>query len=252
MKINWKLKLAIGLTIASAILYTIAYFGFHEPDKVIFYIVIDLAFIPLDILIVALVIESLIEKKERETVLEKLDMILGVFFSEIGDELLETFTKINASSDEIIKNLENIENWSKKDYQNAYKHLETKGVTFNPSIKEEEIPKYINELKGVFDGKREFLVGLIENPNILEKDSFSNLILAIFHLEDELKYRIQPEEVDIADFRHIVGDIDRVYSKLTLEWLKYLEFLNKHYPYMSSIALRTNPFNPNKDIHVHD
>ena len=179
-------------------------------------------------------------------------MILGVFFSEIGDELLETFTKINASSDEIIKNLENIENWSKKDYQNAYKHLETKGVTFNPSIKEEEIPKYINELKGVFDGKREFLVGLIENPNILEKDSFSNLILAIFHLEDELKYRIQPEEVDIADFRHIVGDIDRVYSKLTLEWLKYLEFLNKHYPYMSSIALRTNPFNPNKDIHVHD
>ena len=131
------------------------------------------------------------------------------------------------------------------------KHLETKGVTFNPSIKEEEIPTYINELKGVFDGKREFLVGLIENPNILEKDSFSNLILAIFHLEDELKYRIQPEEVDIADFRHIVGDIDRVYSKLTLEWLKYLEFLNKHYPYMSSIALRTNPFNPNKDIHVH-
>ena len=95
-------------------------------------------------------------------------------------------------------------------------------------------------------------MGLIENPNILEKDSFSNLILAIFHLEDELKYRIQPEEVDIADFRHIVGDIDRVYSKLTLEWLKYLEFLNKHYPYMSSIALRTNPFNPNKDIHVHD
>ena len=118
MKINWKLKLAIGLIIASAILYTIAYFGFHEPDKVIFYIVIDLAFIPLDILIVALVIESLIEKKERETVLEKLDMILGVFFSEIGDELLETFTKINASSDEIIKNLENIENWRKKDYQN--------------------------------------------------------------------------------------------------------------------------------------
>ena len=66
MKINWKLKLAIGLIIASAILYTIAYFGFHEPDKVIFYIVIDLAFIPLDILIVALVIESLIEKKERD------------------------------------------------------------------------------------------------------------------------------------------------------------------------------------------
>ena len=174
------------------------------------------------------------------------------WISEIGDELLETFTKINASSDEIIKNLENIENWSKKDYQNAYKHLETNGVTFNPSIKEEEIPTYINELKDVFKGKREFLMGLLENPNMLEKDSFSNLILAIFHLEDELKYRTQPEEVDMSDFRHIIGDIDRVYSRLTLEWIKYLEFLNKHYPYMSSIALRTNPFNPNKDIHIHD
>lgn len=251
MKLNWKLKLAIILIIASAILYTIAYFGFNEPDKVLFYIVIDLAFIPLDVLIVALVIEGIIEKKEKETVLEKLDMILGVFFSEIGDDLLKTFTKINASSEEIIKKLENIENWNKKDYQNAYKHLENHGVTFKPSIKEEDIPSYIEELKEVFEGKREFLIGLLENQNLLEKDSFSRLILAIFHLEDELKYRANPNEVDLTDFGHIVGDIDRVYSQLTLEWIKYLEFLNKHYPYMSSIAIRTNPFNPNSDIHVH-
>lgn len=252
VKINWKIKLAIILLIASAILYTIAYFGFNEPDKVLFYIVIDLAFIPLDILIVALVIESIIEKKEKETIHEKLDMILGVFFSEIGNDLLETLSKVNNEKGEIDK-IEHIDRWDDKDFKIAYNHLKNNRIQFKPNLKNnDEIKEFIIKLNSILNNKRCFLTDLLENPNLIEKDSFSNLLLAIFHLNDELSLRTDLDRITEVDFAHIVGDIDRVYCRLTYEWLKYLQFLKKHYPYMSSITIRRNPFNPDRCIYIEE
>ncbi|MDR0901014.1 MAG: hypothetical protein LBM26_05070, partial [Methanobrevibacter sp.] len=73
-KLNWKIKLGIILIICSILAYAFAFYEFHS-DEVFFYIVIDLAFVPLDILIVVLIIEGIINKKEKEKVFEKLDMI---------------------------------------------------------------------------------------------------------------------------------------------------------------------------------
>ena len=95
-----------------------------------------------------------------------------------------------------------------------------------------------------------FLIYLLQNPNLMEKTAFSNLLLSLFHLEDELELRTDMNKITDKDFNHIIVDIDRVYCRLTYEWISYLEFLNEHYPYMSSIVKRTNPFNPQKEIYV--
>jgi hypothetical protein len=42
----------------------------------------------------------------------------------------------------------------------------------------------------------------------------------------------------------------RVYSKLVYEWVYYLKYLKKYYPYMISLAIRTNPFDSEADVHV--
>lgn len=249
---NWKIKLAIGLIIASALMYTGAYFGLNEPDKVIFYIVIDLAFIPLDILIVALVMESIIEKKEKEALLEKLDMILGVFFSEIGNKLLAEFSAINTQSYEIIDRIKEIDHWNDSEFKYAYKYLKENGITFSPDIPYQERDVYIIRLRETLREKRMFLIDLLENPNMMEKTSFSNLLLSLFHLDDELELRTDLDKVSEKDFEHLIGDMDRVYCRLTYEWIKYLEFLNEHYPYMSSLIKRTNPFDPEKEVYVND
>lgn len=252
VKINWKIKLAIILILISIMLYTEAYFGFHEPEKVIFYIVIDLAFIPLDILIVVLVVESIVDKKEKEILLEKLDMILGAFFSEIGNELLAEFSKINAESYEITSKLKEIDNWDKKEFNYAYKYLKENGISFKPEIPNNKKKEFILELRELLEDKRMFLIDLLQNPNLLEKTSFSNLLLSIFHLEEELELRTDLNKVTDKDFEHIIGDIDRVYCRLTYEWITYLEYLNKNYPYMSSIVKRTNPFDPKKEVYIND
>jgi len=47
---------------------------------------------------------------------------------------------------------------------------------------------------------------------------------------------------------HQTLDIERVYSHLVPEWLKYMEYLGNHYPYLFSFAMRWNPFNVNTGV----
>ncbi|MCF0226046.1 MAG: hypothetical protein HUK28_01750 [Methanobrevibacter sp.] len=251
-KINWKVKMGIVLLLVSFLIYAFAFFFLNEPDKVIFYIVIDCAFIPIDVLIVVLVLESIIEKKKKETVLEKLDMILGVFFSEMGNDLLEIISKVNNDNDEIIHKIRNIDKWDDDDFKHAYKYLKTHGVKFSPEIPESEVQGFIISLKNIMKRNHDFLIELLENPNVLEKVGFSSLLLALFHLDDELELRNDLDKISSSDFKHIIEDIDRVYCRLTYEWIKYLQFLNHNYPYMSSLTLRVNPFNPEVNVYISD
>jgi hypothetical protein len=232
-------------------MYAIAYFSF-EPESVIFYIVIHLAFLPIDILIVTLVIENIISKKEKETILEKLDMIMGVFFSEIGTEFLAKFSALNKNGEEIQQTLSDIANWNDNDYKDFLKSLKEK--TYEPILQlpQDDRPLLFEDIKKTLIKKREFLMRLLENPNLHEKDCFSNLILAIFHLDDELEKRETFENIPEADFEHLLNDIDRVYSHLIYEWIYYLHYLKNQYPYMFSIVIRTNPFDKDSDIYVRE
>ena len=90
----------------------------------------------------------------------------------------------------------------------------------------------------------------MENPNLLEHESFTNLLWAVFHLTEELAYRRTVERLARADAAHIAGDIKRAYELLTLEWLAYMKRLQKDYPYLFSLAVRTNPFDPGASVEV--
>lgn len=252
MKISWKVKLGIVLFIVSFLIYLFAYFSFNEPGKVLFYVVIDLAFVPLDILIVALVIESIITKKEKEAVLEKLDMIMGVFFSEIGTEFLAKFNLLNKNEIKIQETLANVVNWNDNDYKNFLKSFDEKTYELDLQLPINDKHLFFENIKEILTKKREFLIRLLENPNLLEKDGFSNLLLAIFHLDDELEKRKTLKNIPETDYRHLLGDIDRVYSHLIYEWVNYLHYLKNHYPFMFSIVVRTNPFDKNSDIYVRE
>lgn len=237
---QWKWILSVILILSSIFLYITALLISGDVEHVIFYIIIDLAFIPLEVLIVVFVIEHIINKKEKETFLEKLDMIYGIFFSEIGNDLL---IKISSINQDPLTKLCQIETWTKKDYNQAYKNLKNHNLKYKPYIPENEKDEFIFNLKNNLTNKKEFLIGLIANPSIIERESFSELLLAIFHLIDELELKIENENISIEDFNHIIeDDLGRVYCMLVYQWIKYLEFLDKNHPYMKSLAIKNNPF----------
>ena len=43
---------------------------------------------------------------------------------------------------------------------------------------------------------------------------------------------------------HLSGDITRAYGLLVREWLAHMEHLKREYPYLFSLAVRMNPFDP--------
>ncbi len=85
---------------------------------------------------------------------------------------------------------------------------------------------------------------------MLERQNFSNLLWAVFHFADELTHRKDIKNLPDSDYEHMAGDIKRVYVLLIEEWLDYMKHLQKKYPYLFSLALRTNPFDPNANVVV--
>jgi hypothetical protein len=68
-------------------------------------------------------------------------------------------------------------------------------------------------------GERDFLVRLLENPILLEHESFTELLRAVFHLTEELAAREDLGNLPDSDYKHLAGDIKRAYVLLVHQWL---------------------------------
>jgi hypothetical protein len=96
----------------------------------------------------------------------------------------------------------------------------------------------------------EFLLRMVENPMVFEHESFADLILAINHLIEEMKARGDLSQLPPSDRSHLTTDIQRAYSQLIHEWIKYMEYLKTHYPYLFNLAMRKNPFDESASVIV--
>jgi len=228
--------LAIAFLALSAILYFIHYLIFRDIHHIFIYLVGDLAFLPLEVLLVVVIIERLLARRETQAKLEKLNMVVGAFFSELGNHLLQDLLKHFDNRLEISEQLNITESWTKKDFQKA--------VTFADHLKIEVDCRNIDldGLKAFLAQKREFLLTLLENPSLLEHDRFTDLLWAVTHLDEELEARPSLTGLPDKDLEHIAGDIRRMYDHLASEWLDYVQHLKSKYPFLFSLVLRTHPF----------
>ena len=193
---------------------------------------------------VTVIIHNLLNEREKTSMLNKLNMIIGAFFSEVGTHLLKSFAEFDASSDEIAKEFVLKSEWSGRDFAKARRLF--KNYKCQTDVRKGDI----EVLKGFLTGKRNFLLRLLENPNLLEHKTFTDLLWAVFHLTEELVHRKDLRVLPETDLKHLTGDIKRAYVLLILEWLAYMNHLKKEYPYLYSLALRTNPFDQKAQIEV--
>jgi len=235
-RLSFVIYLAIAFVALSAIAYFIHYLIFRDIHHIFIYMVGDLAFLPLEVLLVVVIIERLLTRRETQAKLEKLNMVVGAFFSELGNRLLQDLLKHFDNRLEISKHLNITENWTKKDFQKA--------VDFAHNLKVEVDCRNIDlgKLKAFLAQKREFLLTLLENPNLLEHDRFTDLLWAVTHLDEELEARTSLIGLPDKDLEHLAGDIQRLYDHLASEWLDYVQHLKSKYPYLFSLVLRMHPF----------
>ncbi len=243
-KNNWKFFAASILIIFSIIIYVMNYLIFRNPHDIFFYLTIDLAFLPINVLLVTLIIDTLLNLREKKSMLNKLNMVIGVFYSEIGITLIKDFNKYFEGIEKISEKLSRIDEWNKKEFKyfklNIHRH-ESK-IVIN-SKNEENLKIYLGS-------KRDFLLRLLENPNLLEHETFTELLRAVFHLTEEMASRESFDNQPESDLKHVETDIKRAYFLLIKEWLSYMQYLKVSYPYLYSLALRQNPFNKSAAITI--
>jgi hypothetical protein len=198
----------------------------------------QLGFLPISVLLVTIIVNQLLNRHAKRSKLAKLNMVIGAFFSDVGTELLKMIATYDLNLAKLRGEILSINRWSDSDFLSFDKRL----INYDPKMEVSESD--LDTLRGFLGGKRDFLMRLLENPNILEHDSFSNLLLAVFHLAEELGHRHELRHLTPADQEHLVGDLTRVYVFLTTEWAAYMRHLKNNYPYLFSLALRTNPFDP--------
>ena len=196
----------------------------------------NLAFLPLEVLIVAVIIERLLARREKQTLRQKLNMVVGAFFSELGTPLLGELLPAMGAAPQIRTRLALDAHWGRREFADAAAWART----VDCQVQLERID--LDRLKSRLFEERQFLLRLLENPNLLEHDRFTDMLWAIFHLQEELEARPSLHDLPQADRAHLAGDTQRAYTQLAAEWLAYAEHLKAAYPYLFSLVLRIHPF----------
>jgi hypothetical protein len=79
----------------------------------------DFGFLFLDVLLVILLIERLLSRREKRSIMNKLNMVIGTFLSEVGLELLRKFSNFVMNAQNLERQLEMNTDWEKKDFKKA-------------------------------------------------------------------------------------------------------------------------------------
>jgi hypothetical protein len=237
-QLSWKTKiglLLVGLSLSLAIVHIAV---FRDPRTLLFYLALDVAFVPIQVLLVTLIIEQLLNQREQQALLFKLNMVIGAFFSQLGTELLRRMLRFCAESAELARDLAISREWGPREYQAAAGRAGKLPFHLAPDVAD------LDALKTFLVEQRPFILGLLQNPNLLEHEAFTDLLWALTHLGEELEARPEFERLPATDLDHLRADASRTFGLLIREWLAYLQHLKEAYPYIYSLALRTNPFLP--------
>ena len=180
--------------------------------------------------------ELLMERRQEKARRERLNMLISLFFSEIGGRLLTLIARADDNTGGCKSAFAIAPGWSAKDFVKSHKSLKTLAFNVNPERLD------IKEVRALMDEKGGLMISLLSNPNLLEHESFTELLRSIFHLRDELMNRVTLAELALPDLEHLAGDAIRIYKPLTAQWLDHTQYLQRSYPYLFSLAVRMNPF----------
>lgn len=238
-KHSFILLLTVLFLLLSFAIYFTHYLIFGDVHHIFIYLVGDLGFLPLEVLLVVVIIERILTRREAQEKLQKLNMVVGAFFSEVGNHMLESLIEHFRNRAEISRHLNVNAGWTKKDFQKA------RDFAYHLTVDVDYKNLDLNRLKDFLSNRRDFLLTILENPGLLENDRFTDLLWAVTHLNEELGARPSLDNLPESDLIHLCSDVQRMYDHLASEWLDYVEHLKSNYPYLFSLVLRTHPFQEN-------
>ena len=233
---RWLITFGAALVILSVVLYALHFLVFGDVHHIAIYTLGDIAFLPLEVLLVTLVFHQVLASRDRQQRMEKQNMVIGAFFSALGTQLLTYISNNDPDRDEIRPLLMVTDTWTDETFQEVAARLKRHSCR----VRIEHVD--LDAVKQFLNSREDFLLRLLENPVLLEHEAFTELLRAVFHFNEELQRRPGFPDLPATDTAHLTVDLERIYGLLIREWLDYMRYLQRNYPYLFSLAMRTNPF----------
>jgi hypothetical protein len=196
--------------------------------------------------LVANAVEHLMFRQERERRRKKTSLLVGLFFSQLGTQLLSSFSRLDPQREELARVLSDPGSFSGERLRTLVSDLDARAHTLDCRGYD------LAALRETLEGKVDVLSLLLQNPDLDEHSRFSDLLQALLHLWQELAHRRELFGLPETDYAHLSGDIARAYGLLVHEWAVYMGHLRITYPYLYSLALRTNPFDATASVIIRE
>lgn len=241
---RFDLSLIFLMILLSVAIYIAHYALFYDLHHILIFMVGDIAFLPIEVLLVTLIIHRMLEFREKRALMMKLNMVIGTFFGEVGMELLKALTDVDKNIETIRDKVLSAHDWSDKDVARVNMVVSN----YIPDVDSRDCN--LESLKRFLADRRDFMLRLLENPNLLEHETFTELLWSVSHLQEELFSRDSFEGLPDSDLDHLSIDIERAYVNVIKEWVSYMKHLKDRYPYLFSLSLRKNPFDMNASVIV--
>jgi len=230
------LILSVGLVIVSCIVFKFQLEIFNRPNDTFFYLIQDLAFLPLDVLFVTLILERVLAWRDKMDKKRIIHVVISAFFSEMGASAVKKLSKFNKDIEGIKEKVEITPAWTLHDFDDLARFAKAHNYSIDSRIAS------IQDLKDFLLENKPFLLSIFENNNLLEHAAFTDTLWAVYHIVEELQSRSDLTNLPEEDLVHLSVDISRCFKSLFIEWIYYMKRLKKQYPFLYSLAIRKNPF----------
>ena len=220
------------LFMLSAAIYTLQFYLFRDLKDTSFYLLQDMAFLPVQVAIVTVALGAIINKRERSERLSKAHMLTGAFYSELGNEFIAKILPYVYNLADFAPYMNIGPDWKSRRFKSSAAKLKTIYADINCDTNE------FSSLKELLTEKRSYMLIILSNPVLLEHESFSNMMWAVFHLTDELNERKCFDALPPEDIAHLNNDVSRAFGEMATNWVYYMDHIKKNYPYLYSLELR--------------
>lgn len=236
-KKRYTFNLTLFLLGMSFILYMVNYLLFKDLHHILLFVTEDLAFIPIEVLVTVVIIDRALEMREKKKKEQKMNLLLEVFFEEVGNELLCKISSMDKNCCEIGCMIPKDGKFLEKDYKKIQVSIDKHDGSIY--LTEENI----NEIYILLTNNKDLFIKFLENPYLLEHDRLTDLLQSVSHLYHEIRFRKKDGLISAEDIEHLRGDALRVYENLSEEWLAYMKYIQKEYPFLFNLAIKNVPFN---------
>ena len=228
--------LAFGMIIVSCFVFKFQLDTFHRQGDTFFYLVQDLAFLPLDVLFVTLILERVLSWRDKLDKKRIIHVVISAFYSEMGTQTIRKLAFFQKDLPEIKQKILITPAWSLQNYDEVARDFKSDDFI------SESRSSDLQGLKDFMLKHKAYLLTVFQNNNLLEHATFTETLWSVYHLYEELISRPDLTNLPEADYLHLSVDISRCFKLILIEWVYYMKRLKKQYPYLYSLAIRKNPF----------